>query len=153
MKHFIIFLFLSLALTVQAQTTNEKSERIRQELALDYSMPDFSISHFHAKTIGTRLAKILQLLDENKSNSLYKHYLGLALAQQMEGIDYVTVERFKIQNVSKQGDTISVQIKCWLGSNAKNLKTTHLTATFVNGVSSSEVINDLFLDLARYIQE
>lgn len=65
MKHILIILLLLLgAMGASAQTTGaEKSKEeiykamVRQQLALDYSMPDYSTSSINAKVMAPRLRR------------------------------------------------------------------------------------------------
>lgn len=54
------------AISLSAQTTQQSEEvrtaEVRENIGIDYSMPDFNTSMIDGKIIGTRLAKMLTLL-------------------------------------------------------------------------------------------
>lgn len=149
-------MLLMAALCVSAQGVQNDEARkaeLRQAIGIDYSMPDFNTSSINEKVIGTRLAKMLRYLDQNTSNYNVYSYLSSIQRGQIEGLNYVTVESYKIKNISKQGDVITIKLKTKLKENAKNIKSADLLITFDKGVSESQAANDLFCDLGRYIKD
>ena len=58
--------------SLSAQTTQHSEDartiELRQELGIDYSMPDFSTSKIDGKVIGERLANLLQQLQSKYDN-------------------------------------------------------------------------------------
>ena len=61
-------LALSMSTKVYSQVEDEKTIVLREELGIDYSMPDFSTSKVDGKVIGTRLANMLELLKRQGHN-------------------------------------------------------------------------------------
>lgn len=152
-KLILICLLFFTALTLYAQTsslTEEEKSELRQRIGIDYSISDFNTSSINEKVIGTRLAKMLKYLDGNTNNYNVYSYLSSIQREQIEGLNYVTVESYKIKNISKQGDVITIKLKTKLKQNAKNIKSADLLITFDKGVSESQAANDLFCDLGRY---
>ena len=96
---------------------------------------------------------MLKYLDGNTNNYNVYSYLSSIQREQIEGLNYVTVESYKIKNISKQGDVITIKLKTKLKQNAKNIKSADLLITFNKGVSESQAANDLFCDLGRYIKD
>ena len=47
---------------------DDRKEKTRKEIGLDYSMPDFETSRIDGKVIGTRLASILQYLKVHEND-------------------------------------------------------------------------------------
>lgn len=135
------------------QNDETRKTELRQEIGIDYSMPDFNTSSINEKVIGTRLAKMLKYLDGNTNNYNVYSYLSSIQCEQIEGLNYVTVESYKIKNISKQGDVITIMLKTKLKQNAKNIKSADLLITFDKGVSESQAANDLFCDLGRFIKD
>lgn len=61
----MLFGILLLAgITLFAQTDSLRREKVRQEIGLDYSVPDFSVSSIDEAKMGTRNAAILRSLEE-----------------------------------------------------------------------------------------
>jgi len=151
---FICVLVLS-ALTVSAQTTNLNEERtaeLRQDLNIDYSMPDFNTSKLDPDIIGSRLSNILTVLVKNPSDHMHKSLLSAIVCEQKD-LAFVTVNDYEVKTISKQGDTISVMLGIILEPNAKKLKKTDINLTLVKGIPESPRAIDLFSYLSRYIRE
>ena len=159
MKHILITLLLLLgAANLSAQSswsaTNEeqyKSE-IRQELNLDYTLPDYSIHKVDPKAMGPRLAAILQELSAKYKQGNYLSMLSLIQSDQIEGLDYCTIEKMGLVNVTKTGNTITIRFKTTLGPNPLDLKKSDLIFTFVDGVSENKRVNSLFSNICNYIK-
>ena len=149
-----MLLMAALCVSAQgAQNDEARKAELRQTIGIDYSMPDFDTSSINEKVIGTRLAKMLKYLDGNTNNYNVYSYLSSIQREQIEGLNYVTVESYKIKNISKQGDVITIMLKTKLKQNAKNIKSADLLITFDKGVSESQAANDLFCDLGRFIKD
>ncbi len=140
-----------------AQTTQHSEDartvELRQKLGIDYSIPDFSTSRIDGKVIGERLAKLLQQLQSKYDNSVLNQYISLIQCEQIENLNYATVEKLNITRISKVGDVITIEAKTKLGNNAANVKNAKLTFVFNKGVSESTSVNDLFKEFGRYIKE
>ena len=124
----------------------------RQKIGLDYSMPDYSTSKIDASKMGDHLAKMLTNLDRNKNQPHYKQLIGYILCKQIPSLDNCTVKNFKIQNISKQGNTITIGLKTWLESNHAHISSTNLDFVFVDGVSENINTNEFFVTLSRYVR-
>jgi hypothetical protein len=150
---FICVLVLS-ALTVSAQTANLNEERtaeLRQNLNIDYSMPDFNTSKLDPDIIGSRLSKILTVLVKNPSDHMHKSLLSAIVCEQKD-LAFVTVNDYKVKTISKQDDTISIMLGITLEPNAKKLKKADINLTPVKGIPESPRAIDLF-SLSRYIRD
>ena len=156
-KLLLITLLMVFTLNISAQTTRQSDDartvELRQKLGIDYSMPDFSTSKIDGKVIGERLAKLLQQLQEKYDNSVLNQYISLIQCEQVENLDYATVEKLNITRISKVGDVITIEAKTKLSNNAAKVKNAKLSFVFDKGVSESTSVNDLFKDLGRYIKE
>ena len=146
------------ALSMSAQTVHEQREEAkrteyRNKIGIDYSMPDFSTSRIDGKVIGTRLAKMLQLLQNRCDNHEYKARLSYIQCEQLENLRYGEIEKFSITNISKTGDVITVSAKTKLAKNAANIKTAEMVLVFDKGLSESNTVNDFFSELGKYIKE
>lgn len=154
---FLFALFLIACANVNAQTTQQSEEartaELRQKIGIDYSMPDFSTSSLNDKVIGERLAKMLQLLQNRYDDYALNQRISYIQCEQIENLLYVKIEKFKITNISKQGDVITIKAKTKLSPNSAKIKNAEMTMSFDKGVSESTSINDLFADLGRCIKE
>ena len=156
-SRFILISLLFSAVSMYAQTTQQSEDartvELRQELGIDYSMPDFSTSKIDGKVIGERLAKLLQQLQSKYDSSVLNQYISLIQCEQIENLNYATVEKLNITRISKVDDVITIEAKTKLSNNAAKVKNAKLTFVFDKGVSESTSVNDLFKYLGRYIKE
>ena len=158
-KLIFTFFLLLLALSSFAQTSANPEKQalynaeVREKLALDYSLPDFSTSKLDGKIIGTRLALMLQRLQANYREAVNNQYLSKLVCEQNDGLNYVTIENLKIQKISKSGDVITIMSNAKLSKNPLELKNTEICMAFTEGVSDNKAVNSLFSNLARYIKE
>ena len=153
----IILLFLS-AITLSAQPLgqsqdDQKTIEIRQQIGLNYSMPDYSVKKIDEKVIGPRLAKQLQFLMSNYKESTINDMLSAILYEQTGGLRYTEVTKIKILKISKQGDTITIRMKASLATNPQKLSTSEILMTFVDGLSDCRPTNSIFSHISRYIKE
>lgn len=156
-KLLLITLLMVFTLNISAQTTQQSDDartvELRQKLGIDYSMPDFSTSKIDGKVIGERLAKMLQQLQDKYDNCVLNQYISLIQCEQVENLDYATVEKLNITRISKVGDVITIEAKTKLDHNAAKVRNAKLSFVFDKGISESTSVNDLFKDLGRYIKE
>ena len=156
-KLFLMTMLMLFTQSLSAQTTQQSEDartvELRQELGIDYSMPDFSTSKIDGKVIGERLAKLLQQLQNKYDGSVLNQYISLIQCEQIENLNYATVEKLNIARISKVGDVITIEAKTKLSNNAAKVKNAKLTFVFDKGVSESISVNDLFKNLGRYIKE
>ena len=159
-KGFIItslMLLLSATLSAQSRFTQdhepERIEKYKQTLKLDYSMPDYTISKIDAEVMGPRLANILDKIFEMCKLESNLDRLARLQARQIDGLSYCKIKKLQLEEVTKQGNKITVVFKTVLDSNAKNIKNALLTFRFVNGVSDDNATNDYFSGICRYIKE
>ena len=156
-KLFLMTMLMLFTQSLSAQTTQQSEDtrtvELRQELGIDYSMPDFSTSKIDGKVIGERLAKLLQQLQSKYDNCVLNQYISLIQCEQIENLNYATVEKLHIARISKVGDVITIEAKTKLSNNAAKVKNAKLTFVFDKGVSESISVNDFFKDLSRYIKD
>ena len=156
-KLFLMTMLMLFTQSLSTQTTQQSEDartvELRQELGIDYSMPDFSTSKIDGKVIGERLAKLLQQLQSKYDNCVLNQYISLIQCEQIENLNYATVEKLHITRISKVGDVITIEAKTKLSNNAAKVKNAKLTFVFDKGVSESTSVNDLFKYLGRYIKE
>ncbi len=156
-KLLLITLLMVFTLNMSAQTTQQSDDarivELRQKLGIDYSMPDFSTSKIDGKVIGERLAKMLQKLQNKYDDCVLNQNISLIQCEQIENLNYATVEKLNITRISKVGNIITIEAKTKLGNNAAKVKNAKLSFVFNKGVSNNTSVNDLFKDLGRYIKE
>jgi hypothetical protein len=157
-KIFMTILLLMTTAMVSAQrvaTTSdaERKELAKKTLALDYSMPDYSVKKIDAKVMGPRLAKILESLCANYTQPRYLNSLSLIQSKQVEGLNYGCIKTMKLENVTKTGNELTIRFNTILEPNNLNLKKSQLVFHFVDGVSEDTATNDFFCSLCRYLKE
>ena len=143
------------ALSMSAQTITEDygADKLRQEIGLDYSMPDYSTGKIDPKVIGSRLAKMLTTLERKCSDYVYSQRLSSILCDQIEGLHYVEVEKFSVSKIEKVGDVITITANTKLGHNPAKLTKAEMVFEFDHGLSDSSSVSSLFAELGRYIKE
>lgn len=157
----LIALLVLISVSVLAQSKNVSTAeskahyeaQVRETLALDYSLPDYSTSKINAKVIGPRLAAILNAVNENYQQPKYLSRLLLMQKSQIVDIPYCSVSKMKLKKVEKQGNTITITYDTVLEPNVMNIKKAQLVFRFENGVSESSSVNDFFCGICRYIKE
>ena len=162
MKQILLLLFLLLGaagtVSVSAQSTwgntsdDQYNSEVRQKLNLDYSMPDYQTSKIDPKVMGPRLASILQELVAKYKRSDYFSILSMIQADQIEGLDYCTIEKLVFENVTKSGYTITIRFKTTLAKNPLGLKKSNINLTFIEGVSPNKQVNSLFSNICNYMK-
>lgn len=159
MKGILTILLMALSMSAFAQfsagcqTDSAKIAEVRMTLALDYSMPDYSINKIDEKVMGARLAKILKTIAHNYTQPHYLGLLSIIQSSQVEGLNYGRIKSVKLENVTKTSNELTIRFKTTLEANNLNLKKSQLMFHFVDGVSEDIVINDFFCTLCRYIKE
>ena len=158
MKKILLFLFLLISANMFSQSTwgntsdDQYNAEVRQKLNLDYSMPDYSVYKVDPQVMGPRLASILQELGAKYKRSDYLSTLSMIQADQIEGLDYCTIEKLGLVNVTKSGNTITIRFKTTLAKNPLDLKKSDLIMTFIDGVSPSKKVNALFSNICNYMK-
>ena len=158
-KRIILLMMLTCTISMNAQWSersedaNARTEKLRQELNIDYSMPDYSVKKIDEKIIGPRLAKQLQYLLAHYKDHVINDYLSEILNEQTGDLRYTKVKTLKIQEISKLGNTITIRMKASLAPNPLKLSTSEIPMTFVEGVSDSKAVNSIFSYINRYIKE
>lgn len=160
MKHILITILLLLGATnifAQSDANTRRDSLYRQEvremIALDYSMPDYSVKKIDESKIGSRLASLLRYLDENQKNGYINPWIASVVKEQNESLreKYIEVEKLKLVSVSKAGNVISIIYKASLSAKIDNSELLLLNIHFLDGVSESKNVNDLFSYISRYV--
>lgn len=146
--------FIALTAPAQVQGKDSQAEKWRKKINLDYTVPDYSIKKPDAKVIGWRLAKILQLLEQNYTQYRYNHYLALIFSHQMnDGSLYEPIHKMKTLDVQKRDSVITIRIKLFSKSKKSGKVEQEIPLTFINSVSGDDIANTLFSELGQYIRK
>lgn len=137
------------------QSDEAKKQELRQQIGLDYSMPDYSVKKIDESVIGPRLAKILTRLLDTYKQPLYNQFLAMIRSQVAEdpNLQYVHVEKMKLLNISKAGNTITIRFNTFTKDKNRGKLDYDLDFTFVDGLSEDKTVNDLFSNIGRYIKD
>lgn len=162
MKSILLSLLLLLgAASLSAQTVAETDKQalynaeLRQQIGLDYSMPDYSVKKIEASVIGPRLAKILTRLLDDFRQPLYNQFLAMIRSQVAEdpNLQYVHVDKLKLLNITKAGNTITIRFNTFTKDKKRGKLDYDLEFAFVDGLSEDKTVNDLFSNIGRYIKD
>ena len=144
--------------------TGYKSDSVRlaeyrQQIGLDYSMPDYSVTTIDEKKIGSRLANILRYYEEINHQNInnqnpFRRKIAAILVEQNEAFEYTSPEFFKqkLVKIEKSADDITIVYRLWLDKNPANLKQVDILYHFKDGVSESNTVNEMFSHMSHYAQ-
>ena len=156
----ITTLLLTATVVVSAQglkTTvdEDRNAELRQQIGLDYSMPDYSVKKIEASVIGPRLAKILTRLLDDFKQPLYNQFLSMIRSQVAEdpNLQYVHVDKLKLLNIGKIGNTVTIRFNTFTKDKNRGKLNYDLEFVFVDGLSDDKTVNDLFSNIGRYIKD
>ena len=158
-KLFFITLLLLGAASLSAQSASETDKQalynaeVRQKLALDYSMPDYTVNKIDEKMMGPRLTAILKRLNDNYNKRANIDLLNIIQTRQVDGLSYARIKKMDFDTVTKVGNKITMSFKTWLDSNNLGLKNATLTFNFIDSVSDDKSTNEIFCMICRYIKE
>ena len=148
-------LFGAASLSAQSASETDKQSlynaEVREKLALDYSMPDYTINKIDV--MGPRLTAILKRFNDNYNQRANIELLNIIQSRQVDGLSYARIKKMDIDTVTKIGNKITLSFKTWLDSNNLGLKNATLTFNFIDGVSDDKSTNEFFCMVCRYINE
>ena len=126
----------------------------RQDIGLDYSMPDYSVTTIDEKKIGSRLANILRYYEEVNDQNMIRRKMATILVEQNEAFEYsyFEIKKQKLMKIEKSADDITIIYRLWLDKNPANLKQVDIQYHFKDGVSESNTVNELFSHMSHYAQ-
>ena len=142
----------SAQLWVGYKSDSVRTAEYRQKIALDYSMPDYSVTTIDEKKIGSHLANILRYYEEVNDQNMFRRKISRILSEQNEAFEYsyFEIKKQKLMKIEKSADEITVVYRLWLDKNPANLKQVDIFYHFKDGVSESNTVNDMFSHLSRY---
>ena len=159
MKHILFILLLLLgATTLYAQKLPVKTAEeldakykaeMKEKLAIDYSMPDYTTKKVDANVMGEHMAMMVNTFLERSTQISYQRPLNKIIGEQVESLKYsdYPIQKMKFVSATKCGNDITLLFKVWLSKNANGIKQTDMSIRFVDGVSDNNAVNELF----RYI--
>lgn len=150
----VLPLDMSAQLWVGYKSDSVRIAEYRQDIGLDYSMPDYSVTTIDEKKIGSHLANILRYYEEVNHQNMYSRRIATILAEQNEAFEYsyFEIKKQKLMKIVKSADEITVIYKLWLDKNPVNLKQIEIKYHFKDGVSESKTVNDMFSQMSQYAQ-
>ena len=158
-KLFFMFFIMCFSITSFAQqlsvkTDEAKRAEMREKIGLDLSVPDFDTKKIDAKVMGSRLAGILDYLMENYHQGVYDKRLGQIASEQNDALEnvYFQLKKLKFVNAVKNGNEITIILRADLQKNIANVKQTDITFHFIDGLSDSEKVNEMFSYISHYVQ-
>lgn len=160
MKHILLTILLLLGATsISAQTSAKPSldsvkiAEYREKLSLDYSMPDYSVKKIDETKIGSHLANILRYFEDNGTRGTLTSWISSILSEQDETFKnrYIELKKLKLRKVSKTGNEITIIYNASLQAPAGLPSQADLTFHFLDGVSESKPVNEMFSYISRYV--
>ena len=162
MKQILFTLLLLLgATTLYAQklpiTSAEEREamykaEMKEKLAIDYSMPDYTTNKFDANVMGEHMAMMVNTFLEKCTLKSYQRPLNKIIGEQVEALQYSDygIKKMNLVSATKSGNEITLLFRVWLDKNTKGIKQTEMTIRFIDGVSDSKTTNELFRNISSY---
>ena len=163
-KTAIVLLLAVSATSLKAQTVfgsdqkwsgeETKEEVWRKKIDIDMSVPDFKTTKVNQKLMGWRLAKIIDYIQNNYQQSTYNRQFASIRYEQTEDprIRFVGIDKLEFVSAEKKDRVITLKWKTFTKLDKKEKVYYDIIMTFVNGVSDSEAINNLFSEVSRYIR-
>lgn len=155
---FTMSLLLLSAATLSAQPSGQSQDDqyksdIRQKLNLDYSMPDYSVKKIDDRKMGSHLANILRYFEENARQGTFTPWLGSILSEKDESFKYryIELKKLKLMNVSKTGNEITIIYNATLNDAAGLPSKVDLAFRFLDGISESKPVNEMFSYICNYV--
>ena len=145
---------LPLGMSAQSHQPSDRMAEYREAIGLDMSMPDYSVTSIDEKKIGSRLANILRYYEEVNLQNVFSRKITKILAEQNEAFEYsyLEIKKQKLMKIEKSADEITIIYKLWLDKNSANIKQTEIKYHFIDGVSESDTINEMFSQMSRYVK-
>lgn len=91
---------------------------------------------------------------ENYQQSVYNRRLSQIASEQNEALEnvYFQLNKMKFVNAVKKGNELTVLMRAELQKNAVNIKQTDIVFHFVDSVSESDKVNEMFSYISHYVQ-
>ena len=140
--------------SLPVQTDSARRAEYKEKIGLDMTVPDFETKKIDSKVMGSRLAGILDYLMENYQQGVYDRRLGQIASEQNESLEnlYFQFKKMKFVNAVKKGNEITILMQLELQKNAANVKLTDIVFRFIDGLSESDKVNEMFSYISHYVQ-
>ena len=141
--------------TTYEQQKEQQKQAIRDQINLDYTVPDYNVPRPDANVMGWRLAKMLLYLEDNFTQWQHNRRLSMIRNVQMGevSVSYHAIDKIKVLNVQKQDSVITIKINTFSkGEKKKDNVNYDITISFTNSLSADETVNSLFSDIGCYIR-
>ena len=149
---FAFLLTLAMPLCISAQEQGPQTrEELRQQIGLDYTMPDYETGKINEEKIGSHLANMLQFMEDNFMDIKHNRMLSKIQASQDEAMRYGVIRDLKVKKVKKKGNRIDISINTEVSTNT-GLQRGAMLITFQDGLSEDDTANDLFRDFSRFVK-
>lgn len=112
------------------QQEDPKVAQMRKDIGIDYSMPDFKTKKIDGDVIGTHLAGMLDLLQKYYNDGTYNWKLAAIVKEQKGMGSQVSIDKLKITEISKTGDTICIKMDAKLSKNTEGITKAEIIVRF-----------------------
>ena len=148
------FSIVGFAQPMTAQTDSARRAAYKEKIGLDLTVADFETNKIDAKVMGERLAGILNYLMESYQQGVYDRKLCQIASEQNEALENVffQIKKMRFLSAVKKDVELTISMRIDLQNNAANVKQTDLAFHFVDGVSESEKVNEMFSYISHYVQ-
>ena len=147
---FLFSLAIPQCLSAQEQD-DKKREELRQQIGLDYSMPDYNVNKIDEKKIGTHLANMLRFMEDNFEDIKHNGMLSKIQANQNDAMRFGVIRELKVKKIVKKGNKIDITLNTLTSLNTGLTRGT-MTITFDYGLSQDATVNNLFRDFSHYVK-
>ena len=147
---FLLTLAMPLCLSAQEQGPQTREE-LRQQIGLDYTMPDYNVNKIDEEKMGTHLANMLQFMEDNFRDIKHNRMLVQIQANQDDAMRYGVIRGLKVKKVKKKGNRIDININTKVSINTDLIRGA-ITITFEDGLSHDDTANDLFRNFSRFVK-
>lgn len=141
--------------SAQTWTGKETKEEIwRKKIDLDMSIPDFKTKKIDQEVMGWRLAKMIEFIQKTYTQASYNRHWSSIRYEKTDDprIRFQNVDKLDFVSAEKKDSIITLKWKTFTTLDKKEKVYNEIVMTFVNSVSDSESINNLFSNISRYIR-
>ena len=118
------------------------------------SVPDFKTSTIDQEVMGWKLARIIDGIQRNYKQNDYNRRPSQIRYEQTEdsNVRFSMIDKLDFVDAEKSDSVILLRWHTLTKLDKKHKAEHDLTFMFVNGVSESELVNNFFKDISRYIR-
>ena len=121
---------------------------------IDMSVPDFKTKKIDREVMGWRLAKMIDYIQKSYKQGMYNRKLAQIRYELTEDprIRIAGLDKLDFMEAEKIDSVILIKWHTFTKLENKEKVNHDISMRFVNGISDSESVNELFCDIARYIR-